>query len=389
MKRVYLDHNATTPVRPEALEAALPFLSERHGNPSSAVLEGSRAREAVEEGRERVAALLGARPEEIVFTSGGTESDNLALRGAVEAHASGGAHVVITAVEHPAVREAALHAERLGARLTVLRVAADGTIDPAQVEEAIAPDTVLVSAMFANNETGVLFPVETIGAICRERGVLFHTDAVQAVGKVPIGLDSLPIDLLSLSGHKMGAFQGTGALYVRRGVALARQIDGGPQERRRRAGTENVPGIVSLGEAASLAADDLEKRPEQLAALRDRLWEGIRRAIPGARLNGDPVRRLPNTISVAFPGAPGESVLVALDLEGISVSAGSACASGSVEPSPVLRAMGVDDAAARATIRLSLGWSTMPTDVDRALEVLPGVVARVRAGAGATAVSAA
>ena len=387
MKRVYLDHNATTPVRPEALEAALPFLSERHGNPSSAVLEGSRAREAVEEGRERVAALLGARPEEIVFTSGGTESDNLALRGAVEAHASDGAHVVITAVEHPAVREAALHAERLGARLTVLRVAADGTIDPAQVEEAIAPDTVLVSAMFANNETGVLFPVETIGALCRERGVLFHTDAVQAVGKVPIGLDSLPIDLLSLSGHKMGAFQGTGALYVRRGVALARQIDGGPQERRRRAGTENVPGIVSLGEAARLAADDLEKRPEQLAALRDRLWEGIRRAIPGARLNGDPVRRLPNTISVAFPGAPGESVLVALDLEGISVSAGSACASGSVEPSPVLRAMGVDDAAARATIRLSLGWSTMPADIDRTIEVLPGVVARVRAGA--TAVSAA
>jgi cysteine desulfurase len=381
LKRVYLDHNATTPVRPEALEAALPFLSDRHGNPSSAALEGSRAREAVEEGREKLAGLLHARPEEIVFTSGGTESDNLALRGAIEAGTARGAHLVITAVEHPAVRETALHAERIGARLMVLRVAADGTMSPAQVEEAIAPDTVLVSAMLANNETGVLFPVETIGALCRERGVLFHTDAVQAVGKMPIDLGSLPIDLLSLSGHKMGAFQGTGALYVHRGVALTRQIDGGSQERRRRAGTENVPGIVSLGEAARLAAHDLEKHPGEIAALCGRLWEGIRRAIPDARLNGHPVRRLPNTLSITFPGAPGESLLVALDLEGIAVSAGSACASGSVELSPVLRAMGLDDAAARSTIRFSLGWSTTPADVDRTLDVLPGVVARVRSGA--------
>lgn len=383
MTRVYLDHNATTPPRPEALEAALPFLSERSGNPSSASLEGSRAREAVEEGREGLAALLHARPDEIVFTSGGTESDNLAIRGVLESPAPRGAHLIITGVEHPAVREAALHAERLGVRLTVLRVASDGLIDPAQVEEALAPDTVLVSAMFANNETGVCFPVETIGALCRERGVLFHTDAVQALAKVPIDLSALPIDLLSLSGHKMGALQGTGALWVRRGVAIARQMDGGGQERRRRAGTENVGGVVALGAAALVAEEEMEKRPPEIAALRDRLWLGIREAIPDARLNGHPLRRLPNTLSVAFPGAAGESVLVALDLEGIAVSAGSACASGSVEPSPVLRAMGLDDATARSTIRFSLGWNSADVDVDRALETIPRVVARVRAGAAA------
>ncbi len=383
MTRVYLDHNATTPPRPEALEAALPFLAERSGNPSSASLEGSGAREAVEEGRERLAALLHARPDEIVFTSGGTESDNLAIRGVLESPAPRGAHLIITGVEHPAVREAALHAERLGVRLTVLRVTSEGLIDPAQVEEAIAPDTVLVSAMFANNETGVFFPVETIGALCRERGVLFHTDAVQALAKVPIDVSALPIDLLSLSGHKMGAFQGTGALWVRRGVAIARQMDGGGQERRRRAGTENVGGIVALGAAARVAEEEMEKRPPEIAALRDRLWRGIREAIPDARLNGHPLRRLPNTLSVAFPGAAGESVLVALDLEGIAVSAGSACASGSVEPSPVLRAMGLDDAVARSTIRLSLGWNSTGADVDRALETIPRVVARVREGAAA------
>ena len=383
MRRVYLDHNATTPPRREALDAALPFLSERFGNPSSVSQEGSRARQAVEEGREQLAALLHARPEEIVFTSGGTESDNLAIRGALEAGATRGAHLVITAVEHPAVQEAALHVGRLGARVTVLRVGSDGLIDPVQVEDALASDTVLVSAMFANNETGVLLPVEALGALCRARGVLFHTDAVQALAKVPIDLSVLPIDLLSLSGHKMGAFQGTGALWVRRGTPVARQIDGGGQERRRRAGTENVAGIASLGAAARVAAAEMDTRPAEIAALRDRLWEGIQTAIPDASLNGDPERRLPNTISAAFPGAPGESILVALDLEGIAVSAGSACASGSVEPSPVLRAMGLADAVARSTIRFSLGWNSTAADIERALEVLPGAVARAREGAAA------
>jgi cysteine desulfurase len=381
MKRVYLDHNATTPVRPEVLEAALPYLGGgpdgRFGNPSSPHLEGSQAREAIEEARERVAALLHAEPAEIVFTSGGTESDGLAIRGALEAR-GGRSHLVTTAVEHPAVLEAAARARGAGTRVTILPVDSHGLVDPAGVEAALTPDTALVSVMAANNETGTLLPVAEIAAICRSRGVPFHTDAVQAAGKVTIDLAKLPADLLSISGHKLNAFKGTGALYVRRGTRLARQIDGGPQERRRRAGTENVAGIVALGAAADLAGRDLAPRAEALAAMRDFLWEGIAREVPGARLNGHPERRLPNTLNVRFDGVPAESLLVALDLEGIAVSAGSACSTGSLEPSRVLLAMGLDEGAARASVRFSLGHGTERADIARVLEVLPSAVRRAR-----------
>jgi cysteine desulfurase len=378
VKRAYLDHNATTPVRPEVLEAALPYLRGRFGNASSAHAEGAAAREAVEVAREQVAALIGARPEEIIFTGGGTESDNLALKGVLGAEAARGRHLVITAVEHPAVIETATRLSRDGARVTVLPVDAQGMVDPEGVAAVIRPDTALVSVMTANNETGTILPVTRVGEICRSRGVLFHSDAVQAAGKLPIDVGSLPVDLLSLSAHKLNALKGVGALYVRRGTPLVAQTHGGPQERRRRAGTENVAGIVALGMAARLASEELFPRMEVTQKLRDLLWKGITKEIPDARMNGHPEHRLPNTLNACFPGADGESILMALDLEGIAVSSGSACSSGSIEPSHVLQAMGLDAHAARASIRFSLGWGNTRVEVERVLAVLPGIVRRSR-----------
>jgi len=381
VKRTYLDHNASTPVRPEVLNTALPYLVDRFGNASSAHAEGSEARDAVEGARERLAQFLGAHPEEIVFTSGGSESDNLALKGVLEAEAVGGRHLVITAVEHPAVIETARSLSRRATGLTVVPVDAEGMVDPEAVAGAITPDTALVSVMMANNETGAIFPVARIGAICRARGVLFHTDAVQAAGKIPIDVGALPVDLLSVSGHKLNGLKGAGALYVRRGTPLAPLMDGGPHERRRRAGTENVAGIVALGAAAALAAQDLLPRMEALHRLRELLWEGIIKEIPEVRLNGHREHRLANTLNVSFLGADGESILMGLDLEGIAVSSGSACATGSLEPSHVLLAMGLDKSAARASIRFSLGWGNTREDVARVLSVLPGIVCRSRENA--------
>jgi len=378
--RIYFDHNATTPVRPEVLEAALPHLTRHFGNASSFHWAGSVARDALETAREEVAALLGAAPEEIVFTSGGTESNNLALKGVLEAQGPERRHLVISAAEHASVFEAAAHLEALGARLTVLPVDGAGRLSPEAVAAAIAPDTALVSVHHANNETGTLQPVEAIGRICRERGVPFHTDAVQAAGRVPLDLRALPVDLLSLSGHKMGGMKGAGVLYARARTPLARQMDGGPQERRRRAGTENVAALVALGAAARVAAGAVTTEAPRLRALRDRLWEGILARVPEVRRNGEGAADgcLPNTVNVSFLGADGEGVLMGLDIEGVAASAGSACSTGSLEPSRVLLAMGLDRSAARAGIRFSLGPENTEEEVDRVLAVLPPLVARAR-----------
>jgi cysteine desulfurase len=378
VNRIYLDHNASTPVRPEILEAAFPFLKENFGNPSSVHWAGSAARVAVDEARERVAAFLGAEPEEIVFTGGGTESNNLAIKGMLPTGGAGRTHLVVTAVEHPSVLETALDLEERGISVTVVPVDGRGSLKPEAIGEAITPETVLVSAMFANNETGTILPIARIGEICRERGVPFHTDAVQAAGKVPIDLRALPVDMLSISGHKVNAFKGVGALYVRRGTSLGRQLAGGPHERRRRAGTENVPGIVSLGAAAMVAGRDLLPSADVYRKVRDHLWEEVARRIPDVHLNGHPVARLPNTLNVSFLGASGESVLMGLDLEGIAVSSGAACSTGSLHASNTLLAMGVDEESARSAIRFSLGWGNRSEDVEATLAVLPGVVERAR-----------
>ncbi len=388
MKRVYLDHNATTPVRSEALEAALPHLTRHFGNPSSFHWAGSVAREAVDTAREQVAALLWAAPLEIVFTSGGTESNNLALKGVLEAQGPERRRIVISAAEHASVYEAARHLEAQGARLTTVPVDGAGRVSAEAVVAAITPDTALVSIHHANNETGTLQPMEAIGRACRERGVPFHTDAVQAAGRIPLDLRVLPVDLLSLSGHKMGGMKGAGALYVRAGTPLAGQTDGGPQERRRRAGTENVVALVALGVASRLALEAISTEPPRLRALRDRLWEGIHARVPAALCNGDHGNCLPNTLNVRFPGADGETLLMGLDLEGVAASAGSACSTGSLEPSRILLAMGLDRSEARGSIRFSLGAGNTDEDVDRVLDLLPPLVARAGEAAQAAVLQA-
>ncbi len=378
MNRIYLDHNASTPVRPEILEAAFPYLKDQFGNPSSVHWAGSASRVAVDEARERVAAFLGADRDEIVFTSCGSESNNLAIKGVLQKSGASRRHLVVSAVEHPSVLETALELQAQGYRVTVVPVDGRGVLEPEAIAEAITSETGLVSVMFANNETGTILPVARIGEICRERGVPFHTDGVQAVGKIPVDLRALPIDLLSISGHKLNALKGVGALYVGRGISLARQLDGGPHERRRRAGTENVPGIVSLGAAASLAGRDLTTSADLYRKLRDHLWEEINRCIPDVRLNGHPTERLPNTLNVSFLGASGESVLMGLDLEGIAVSSGAACSTGSLSASHTLLAMGLDEQSARSAIRFSLGWGNRSEDISATLDVLPGIVERAR-----------
>ncbi|MDP3939356.1 MAG: cysteine desulfurase family protein [Deltaproteobacteria bacterium] len=383
MKRFYLDHNATTPVLPEALEAALPHLTRHFGNSSSFHWAGSVAREAVDTAREQVAALLCAAREEIIFTSGGTEGNNLALKGVLEAQGGERRHLVISAAEHASVFEAARHLEAQGARLTIVPVDGAGRVSAEAVAAAITPDTALVCIHHANNETGTLQPVEAIGRACRERGVPFHTDAVQAAGRIPLDLRALPVDLLSLSGHKMGGMKGAGVLYARAGAPLVRQTDGGPQERRRRAGTENVAALVALGVASRVALEALPTEPLRLCALRDRLWEGVRARVPDAVRSGDAAHCLPNTLNVRFPGADGETLLMGLDLEGVAASAGSACSTGSLEPSRVLLAMGLDRNEARASIRFSLGPESTDEDVERVIDLLPPLVAGAREAAQA------
>jgi cysteine desulfurase len=375
MHRVYLDNNATTPVLPEVFDAIRPWFGEHFGNASSIHHHGQETRAAVENARESVAKLLGCGASEIVFTSGGTEADNLALSGLLKTRD----HVITSSTEHHAVLHAAKHMEETGCDLTVLPVDSRGLVDPADVERALRPNTKLISIMMANNETGVLQPVEDIGNIASEAGVYFHTDAVQAGGKVPIDIKQIGCVALSLSGHKMHAPQGVGALYVRKGTRLQPLFYGGRHERSRRAGTENVPGIVAFGRAAELANQGFERGDnKKMAAMRDRLEQGILAQVDEAGVNGAGASRVPNTSNVHFDHIEGESLVIALDLKGLAVSTGAACSSGAIEPSHVLLAMGLKPERARASIRFSLGKQTTEDDIDFALSVVPETVSRLR-----------
>ncbi|HEU5298972.1 MAG TPA: aminotransferase class V-fold PLP-dependent enzyme [bacterium] len=376
--RVYADHGATTPVDPAVAQAMLPYFSEAFGNPGSIHAWGQQAREAVDRAREIVARALGARPAEIVFTGGATEADNFAVVGAALAGEPRGRHIVTTQVEHHAVLEPCRFLETRGFEVTYLPVDRTGRVDPADIRRALRDDTILVSVMHANNEIGTLQPVGEIAEAARARGIVVHTDAAQTVGILSTDVDRLGVDLLSVSAHKRYGPKGVGALYVRKGTPLARVQHGGAQERGRRGGTENVPGIVGFGEAMRIAAGMMVEEAGRLAALRDRLAAGLAR-IEEAHLNGHPVERLPGTVSVSFEGADSEALLMALDLAGVAASSGSACTSGSLEPSHVLRAIGLPAAVAKGTLRLSLGRTTTDADVAYLLEVMPPIVARLRA----------
>ena len=377
--RVYLDHNATTPLHPEVLAAMLPFLTERFGNPSSLHAWGQEARQALEQARTTVARALGSGDKDsVVFTAGGTESDNLALLGAAAAQETRGRHVIVSAVEHHAVLHAAAHLQRHGFAVTRLPVDGQGLLDPDEVRRAIRPDTILVSLLHGNNETGVLFPIDRVGRICRERGVTFHTDAVQSFGKLPLDVGALQVDLLSLSGHKIHGPKGVGALFIRRGTQMQALIHGGTQERSRRAGTENVAAAVGLARATELALLDQEAAAKRLADLRDRLEHGLMSALRGVLRNGHAIERLPHTTNLAFAGAEAESLILALDLSGVGISSGAACSSGSLEPSHVLAAMGLPRERAESSVRFSLGRGTTPEEIARVLEILPPIVERMR-----------
>jgi cysteine desulfurase len=375
---VYLDHAATTRLAPEVLEAMLPFLGEQYGNASSIYSLGRESRRAVENAREVTAAFFGARPKEIVFTSGGSEADNLALRGVAWSQRHRGDHIVTTQIEHHAVLHTCSALEKQGFTVTYLAPDRAGRVDAAQVAEALTERTVLISVMHANNEVGTIQPIATIGALARERGILFHTDAVQSVGLLPFRPRDIPADLVSMSAHKLYGPKGVGALYVRTGVRLAAQITGGDQEFNRRAGTENVPGIVGLGRALELVHRDAGTEPDRLQALRDRLIEGIRTRVDDAWLTGHPTERLPNNASFIFRGIEGEPLLLNLDMRGICASSGSACASGSVEPSHVLLAMGYTHEEAHGALRLTLGRENTDAEVDAVLAVVPELVASLR-----------
>lgn len=364
---IYLDHNATTPVHPAVLEAMLPYLREHFGNPSSSHVFGRRAKEAVEHARAQVGSLLGCRPEEVVFTSGGTEANNLAILGVVDP-ASGRRHVVTTAVEHPATARPCERLERQGAEVTRLSVDSTCRVDVEAARAAVRDDTALVTVMLAQNETGTLMPVAELAAVARERGARVHTDAAQAVGKLPVHVDELGVDLLSVAGHKLYAPKGVGALYVRSGVRVSPVLLGAGHERGVRPGTENVASIVGLGAACALAEATLATEAARERELRDRLWEALEAAVPGIRLNGHPAERLPNTLNASFPGARGSAVLAAA--QEVAASTGSACHEGDERPSAVLTAMGLDAATALGAVRLSLGRSTTRAQVDRAAHAL-------------------
>ncbi len=375
---IYMDYNATTPVHPDVLEALLPYYRQAFGNPSSIHWAGRMVKGALEEAREKVAALVGCDPVEVVFTSCGSEADNMAVKGVAAALRGKGNHIVTTAVEHPAVTNACLYLESNGFEITRLRVDRRGALNLDELEAAINEKTILVSTMFANNETGVIFPVTEIAEIAARRGVYFHCDAVQAVGKVPVDCRGMGIRLLALSGHKLGAPKGIGALIVRKGVKLHPLLHGGSQERNRRAGTENVAGIVALGKACEMAGAEMAAEAARLKSLRDRLESGILALFPDAQLNGHPENRLPTTANISFPGLEADSLLLNLDLAGIAASSGSACSSGTLKSSPVLAAMGVEPPLARGSVRFSLGRENSESDVDFVLDVLPGIIERLR-----------
>ncbi|MDE2845370.1 MAG: cysteine desulfurase NifS [Gemmatimonadota bacterium] len=378
MASIYLDHNATTPVRSEVFDVMEPFFRDRFGNASSIHRYGQDARAAVEEARARVAGLVNARTGEIYFTSGGTESDNLAIKGTAYARKACGRHIITTNIEHSAVLNSCAFLEREGFEVTYLPVDENGRIDPGQVEDALTGQTILVSIMHANNEIGTVQPVGEIGRIARARGVCFHTDAVQSAGKLPVDVEAMGADLLSLSGHKIYGPKGVGAIYIRKGVEIEPTVHGGHHENDVRSGTENTVGIVGLGKAAELAAEERESEYRHLSEMRDALEARIRVEIEGARVNGHPERRLPGTLNVSFPGAEGESLIMSLDLAGIAVSTGSACTSGAIEPSHVLLALGRDPRTALGSVRFSFGRDNTMGDVDCVMDRLPGIVARLR-----------
>ena len=379
MRRIYLDHAATTPTHPEVVKAMLPYFTDAFSNPSSIYSCGQEARGAVEEARTKVAELIGARSEEIIFTSGGTEADNFALKGIAYANENKGNHIITTAVEHHAVMEACKFLRRRGFRITYLPVDEYGLVDPQDIKRAITNKTILISVMHANNEVGTVEPIGEIGKIAKEAGVYFHTDAVQTVGHIPVNVDELRTDLLSISGHKLYGPKGVGVLYVRKGIKLVPLMHGGEQERRHRAGTENVPAIVGLGRAIELAGQAMNKEAERLSYLRDKLIEGLVERIDHIRLNGHPRNRLPNNVNVSVDFVEGESMLLNLDLEGICASTGSACSSASLKPSHVLLALGLPPEQAHGSLRFTSGRENTEEDVERVLEVLPRIVAKLRA----------
>jgi len=375
MRRVYLDNNATTPVLPEVFEAMRPYFAEHFGNASSIHHHGQETRAAVERARESVTALLGCRASEVVFTSGGTEADNLAIAGLTHP----GDHVITSTIEHHAVLNSCKHLESMGCEVTYVPVDGRGLIDPDDIRRALRPHTKLITIMMANNETGVLQPLEEIGKIAAEADVYFHTDAVQAAGKVPIDVNRLACDLLAISGHKLHAPQGVGALYVRKGTALEPMFHGGSHERSRRAGTENVPGIIGLGKAAELAREALDRGDlAQMTAMRDHIEQKILSELEATGVNGEGAPRVPNTTNIHFDYIEGESLVIALDLKGLAVSTGAACSSGAIEPSHVLTAMGLPPEIARASLRFSLGKQNTPEEIQFALDLVPQTVARLR-----------
>lgn len=378
MKKIYLDHNATTPVIDEVFEAMLPHLKDEWGNPSSIHWAGRNPRKAVDEGRERVAAFLNCTPVEIIFTSSGSESDNLAIKGAVYSKKGKGNHIITTKVEHPAVLNTCKYLSKEGYDVTYLDVDADGMIDLDDLRRSITDKTILITIMYANNETGVIFPIEEIGAIAKEHKVTFHTDAVQAAGKLPLDLKTLPVDLLSISGHKLYGPKGVGTLFARRGTRLVPIIHGGHHERNRRGGTENVAGIVGLGVACEVATRDMAEEDKKLSELRDRLEKGFSEKIPHITINGGKSERLPNTANISFEFVEGESLLLNLDMKGIAASSGSACTSGSLEPSHVLTSMGMTHELSHGSVRFSLGKSNTVEDIDFLIEIMPGIVEKMR-----------
>lgn len=375
---IYMDNAATTRTAPEVVQAMLPYFSEHYGNPSAIYSLGSANRKAINEARRTIAAILGAKQEEIYFTAGGSEADNWALKAAAEAYGSKGKHIITTGIEHHAVLHTCEYLERQGFEVTYLGVDRDGLVDPEELKAAIRPDTILISVMFANNEIGTMEPVGEIGAIAREHGILFHTDAVQAFGQVPIDVDELHIDMLSASGHKFNGPKGAGFLYVRTGVKLRSFIHGGAQERNRRAGTENVPGIVGLGVAAARAAETMGERAAKETAVRDHLIRRIEAEIPYCRLNGHRTKRLPGNVNFSFRFIEGESVLIMLDMKGICGSSGSACTSGALDPSHVLLAVGLKHEEAHGSLRLSLSDENTLEEADIVVEELKGIVAKLR-----------
>jgi cysteine desulfurase len=380
MSRVYLDYNATTPVRPEVLEAMVPYFGEQYGNASSVHAFGQDAKGAMEEARAQVATFLNATPGEIVFTGGGTESDNMGVLGAARMLAPKGRHVIVSAIEHEAVRAAADALEAEGFAVTRIAPGGNGVVDPGAVEQAFRPDTILVSIMAANNETGVIQPTAAIGTVCAARGIAYHVDAVQAAGKIPIDVQAWQATLATITAHKFYGPKGAGALYVKRGFRTSPLYFGGEHERGRRAGTENVPAIVGLGMASELALAELGEKPAAIAALRDRMEEGILASVPQVVRHGNGAPRVCNTSHLSFVGAEGEHLLLSLDMKGFACSAGSACKAGSSHPSHVLLGMGVPANVAQSAVRFSLGRFTTAADIDRLLEVVPEIVKKLRAG---------